>query len=241
MRSWHPLTDEALDRLAAAEALVALPLFPQFSTATTGSSLKELDRVRERRGDRRPLAVIEHWHDDPSYLDALAARVRQAAGRLSPSGRQHAFILWSAHGLPQSFTERGDPYVSHIETTMSGAMSRLADLGLPHRLSYQSRTGPLRWTGPGTEEVLREEAARGRRAVVMVPVSFVSDHIETLYEIDLLFRERAQEFGITEYVRSDSFNEGDDLTAVLAGLVEDRIARENWPAGDFAPSRPGVR
>jgi len=240
MRSWHPFTDEALDRLADAEALVALPLFPQFSAATTGSSLKELERVRGRRGDRRPLAVIEHWHDDPGYLDALASRVRQAVGRLSPAGREQALILWTAHGLPQSFVERGDPYVGHIEATMAGAMSRLADLGLPHRLSYQSRTGPLRWTGPGTDEVLREEAARGRRAVVMVPVSFVSDHIETLYEIDLLFRERAERFGITEYVRSESFNEGDDLTSVLARLVEERMARESGRAGDILPSSPRV-
>jgi ferrochelatase len=232
MRAWHPFTDEALDQLQAAETLMALPLFPHFSAATTGSSLKELERVRAHRGDRRPLAVIEHWYDDSGYLDALASRVRQAVGRLSPAGRAAGFILWSAHGLPQSFIERGDPYVRHIEATVAGVMARLADLGLPHRLGYQSRTGPLNWTGPGTDEVLREEAARGRRAVVMVPVSFVSDHIETLYEIDLLFHERAREFGITEYVRSESFNEGADLTAVLARLVEDRMAHEGWPAGD---------
>ncbi len=231
MRAWHPFTEEALDQLVDADALLALPLFPQFSAATTGSSLRELERIREQRSDRRPLAVIEHWHDNPRYLEALASRIRQAVARLSPAAKKHAFILWSAHGLPQSFVERGDPYVRQIEATVTGAMSSLGDLGLPHRLGYQSRTGPLRWTGPGTDEVLQEEAARGKHAVVMVPVSFVSDHIETLYEIDILFRDKAKDAGFTEYVRSESFNGGADLTAVLADLVEEELERKGWTTG----------
>lgn len=231
MRAWHPLTEEALEKLTQADALLALSLFPQFSAATTGSSLRELARVRERRGDRRPLGVIKDWFDDPGYLDALAERVRQAVARLSPAGKDEAFILWSAHGLPERFVAAGDPYVRHIEATVAGAMSRLKDLGLPHRLGYQSRVGPLRWTAPGTDAVLREEARRGRRAVVMVPVSFVSDHVETLYEIDILFAGIARELGFTEYVRSESFNAGADLTAVLARLVDEHIAGEGWIAG----------
>jgi ferrochelatase len=230
MRYWHPFTGEALDRLAAADALIALSLFPHYSSATTGSSLAELGRERARRGDTRPLAVIDRWFDAPDYVDALAARVRRAMDRLSPEGRTGALILWSAHGLPQKLVDAGDPYVSHVEATVAGVMARLADLGLPHRLGYQSRTGPIRWTGPGTEKVLREEAARGRRAVVMVPVSFVSDHVETLYEVDLLFGEEARRLGIREYVRTESFNDGADLTAVLARLVEERAAREGWIA-----------
>jgi ferrochelatase len=228
MRYWHPLTDEALDGLDDADALVALTLFPHYSMATTGSSLKELAAVRERRGDRRPLEIIEHWYDAPDYLDALAERIRRAVDQLSPEGRSGALILWSAHGLPQKIVDAGDPYVDQIKGTVAGTMSRLSDLGLPHRLAYQSRTGPLRWTGPPTEEVLREEASRGRRAMVIVPVSFVSDHIETLYEIDLLYGDEARSHGIGEYVRVESFNGGADLTAVLARLVEERLAQAGW-------------
>ncbi len=228
MRYWHPFTTEALDELADAEALLALSLFPHYSIATTGSSLKELAAERARRGDERPLVVIEHWYDDPAYLDALAARIRAAVARLTPGGRAGALILWSAHGLPQKIIDRGDPYVEHIKATVAGTMARLGDLSLPHRLAYQSRTGPIQWIGPATEEVIREEAARGRRALVVVPVSFVSDHIETLYEIDLLYGEEARELGIQEYVRMESFNEAMDLTHVLANLVENRLGREGW-------------
>ncbi len=228
MRYWHPFTAEALDTVADADHLLALSLFPHYSLATTGSSLKELVAVRARRGDQRPLVVIEHWYDSPAYLAALAARVRAAVTRLTPEGRTGALILWSAHGLPQKIIDRGDPYVEHIKASVAGAMAHLADLGLPHRLAYQSRTGPIRWIGPATEEVIREEAAGGRRALVIVPVSFVSDHIETLYEIDLLYGEEARRLGITEYVRMESFNEAADLTHVLAGLIEERLGREGW-------------
>ncbi len=228
MRYWHPFTGEALDRLVAADALVALSLFPHYSAATTGSSLAELGRERARRGDTRPLAVIDRWFDAPDYLEALAVRVRRAVERLSPEGREGALILWSAHGLPQKLVDAGDPYASEVEATVAGVMARLADLRLPHRLAYQSRTGPIRWTGPETKKVLREAAAAGRRAVVMVPVSFVSDHIETLYEVDLLYGEEARRLGIREYLRTESFNGGADLTAVLARLVEDSAARAGW-------------
>ena len=130
-----------------------------------------------------------------------------------PAGvRDGALILWSAHGAAgEDRGAGGDPYVAHIEATVAGTMAQLADLGLPHRLSYQSRTGPIRWTGPATDEVIREEAARGRRALIVVPVSFVSDHIETLYEIDILYAEEARRRGIETFVRMESFNSGVDL------------------------------
>lgn len=228
MRYWHPFTEEALAAVSGAEALLAVSLFPHYSIATTGSSLKELARLRAQNGDERSLAVIEHWYAAPAYLAALATRVRAAVARLTPEGRAGALILWSAHGLPQKIIDRGDPYVTHIERTIAGTMVLLEDLGLPHRLAYQSRTGPIKWIGPGTENVIREEAAHGRRALVVVPVSFVSDHIETLYEIDLLYGRKARHLGIQEVVRMDSFNEGADLTGVLAGLVEERLGRDGW-------------
>jgi len=228
MRYWHPFTEEALAAVSGAEALLAVSLFPHYSIATTGSSLKELARLRAANGDERPFAVLEHWYDAPSYLEALVARIRTAVDRLTPEGRAGGLILWSAHGLPQKIIDRGDPYVTHIEATVAGTMARLADLGLPHRLAYQSRTGPIKWIGPATEEVIREEATHGRRALVVVPVSFVSDHIETLYEIDLLYGDEARRLGIQEYVRMDSFNEAADLTGVLAGLVEERLAAVGW-------------
>jgi ferrochelatase len=238
MRYWEPDTAQALERVSGADALIALTLFPHYSRATTGSSLKELAGVREARGDRRPLATVDRWFDAPDYLAALAERIRAAAGTLSAKARDGALILWSAHGLPEKIVAQGDPYVKHIDATMAGTMAQLADLGLPHRLSYQSRTGPIRWTGPATDQVIREEAARGRRAMIVVPVSFVSDHIETLYEIDILYAHEARRLGIETFVRMESFNGGADLTRVLARLVEEAARAAGWLG---APSPVGQR
>jgi ferrochelatase len=228
MRYAPPFTEDALDRLRDAEALLALTLFPHYSVATTGSSLKELEQVRHRRGDSRPLVAIDRWFDAPDYCQALAARIRAAAALIPPALRGESLLLWSAHGLPQKIVDRGDPYVSEIQATVAKTMAELSDLGLPHRLSFQSRTGPIRWTRPATEQVIREEAARGRRGMVVVPVSFVSDHIETLYEIDLLYGEEARRLGIVHFERIDSFNDGADLTAVLARLAEERLRGAGW-------------
>ena len=238
MRYWEPDTAAALDRVAGADALLALTLFPHYSRATTGSSLKELALVREGRSDRRPLVTVDRWFDAPDYLLALAERIRAAAGTLPAEVRDGALILWSAHGLPEKIVAAGDPYVEHIDATVAGTMAQLADLGLPHRLSYQSRTGPIRWTGPATDEVIREEAVRGRRALIVVPVSFVSDHIETLYEIDILYAEEARRRGIETFVRMESFNGGVDLTRVLARLVEEAARAAGWLA---VPSPVGRR
>jgi protoporphyrin/coproporphyrin ferrochelatase len=238
MRYWEPDTAAALDRVADAEALIALTLFPHYSRATTGSSLRELARVREARGDRRPLVQVDRWFDAPDYLAALAERIRAAARALPQATSAGTLILWSAHGLPEKIVAAGDPYVAHIEATVAGTMAQLADLGLPHRLSYQSRTGPIRWTGPATEDVIREEAARGRRALVVVPVSFVSDHIETLYEIDILYAEAARREGIETFVRSESFNGGADLTRVLARLTEEAALAAGWLGVASPMARP---
>ena len=237
MRYAPPFTDDALDRLASADRLLALTLFPQYSVATTGSSLAELARVRGQRGDQRPLVTIDRWAAAPDYWAALADRIRAAAAKLPADVRPQSLILWSAHGLPQKIVDRGDPYVREIDATVAGTMALLGDLGLPHRLSYQSRTGPIQWTKPATEEVIREEAAAGRKGMVVVPVSFVSDHIETLYEIDLLYGEEAKRLGIEHFIRMESFNDGADLTAVLARLVNERLAAEGWTSGAAAATR----
>jgi ferrochelatase len=241
MRYAPPFTEDALDHLRAADSLLALTLFPQYSIATTGSSLKELARVRRERRDERPLVAIDRWFDAPDYWAALAARIRAAVAQLPAAFRAESLILWSAHGLPQRIVDRGDPYVSEIEATVAGTMAALGDLELPHRLSFQSRTGPIRWTGPATEEVIREEAAQGRRGMVVVPVSFVSDHIETLYEIDLLYGEEARRLGIQSFIRVDSFNDGADLTAVLARLAEERLRSAGWVGSAETSATTGAK
>jgi len=220
MRYWRPFTDEAVAQMRkdGVTRAVALTLYPHYTTATTGSSLREL----RRHTNGIELYAIDRFYDDPLYLDALAAQVRAAL-----AGFQAApTILFSAHGLPVSFIRKGDPYVEHLLTTIAGVVARLAATSgrAPEwRLSYQSRAGTQRWLEPDTERALAELAKAGRREVLIVPISFVSDHIETLYEIDILFAESARKLGLT-MKRAPSLNAEPAFVEALASLVEKRLA-----------------
>jgi ferrochelatase len=235
MRYTHPTAEAALEAIAESgiHRIVTLTLFPQYSKATTGSSRRAFERVLGKsfwRSLNFEVSHIDRYPGDPRYLDAMAATVKAAWVRIPAERRERAVILFSAHGLPQRFIDEGDPYVTDIETTRKGLLDRL---GLSNRelLAYQSRTGPVKWLGPGTEETLRELGREGVRDVLVVPLSFVSDHIETLYEVDLLFADAAREAGITGYYRSEALNSSPLFIDALAGLVRDH---RDVPAGAVA-------
>ena len=231
MRYSRPGADDALAAIAAAgiRRIVTLSLFPHWSKATTGSSRNEFERVvRQPRWRDHAFEVthIEHYASDSGYLDAMAETVRRAWRRIPEPHRDAAVILFSAHGLPQKFIDEGDPYVDHIQATRAGILERL---GLKNRelLAYQSRTGPVKWLGPGTEEVIAELGHEGVRDLLVVPLSFVSDHIETLYEVDLLFAETARGAGITGYYRPEALNSEPLFIEALAGLIERHLGLES--------------
>ena len=242
MRYSKPSADDALDAIAEAgiRRVVTLSLFPHYSVATTGSSRKEFERAFARR-PRSPLLIshIDDYADDERYLDAMTGTVRAALQRVPLMERLHTVLLFSAHGLPQRFIDRGDPYVERIALTMDGIRRRLA---LPNRhvLAYQSRTGPVKWIGPGTDKTLEALGSEGVRSVLVVPLSFVSDHIETLYEVDQLFAETARRAGITGYYRSAALNASPAFIASLAALVRRQLSDGRpWiapPAGVALPA-----
>ena len=221
MRYWDPSTDDALDELERADVdrLLALTMYPHYSLATTGSSVAELQRVMKRRGTKLPLERIDTWYDHPGYLDALAHRARVAL-EVHFNGSRPT-ILVSAHGLPKHFIEAGDPYIEHVRVTMEGVLRRLPDL--PHVVGYQSRVGPVEWIGPSTDEVIRDLAARGVKEVLVIPISFVSDHVETLYEVDMLYGDLARSLGIPSFKRAESLNDFPPFLDALADLVEPRL------------------
>lgn len=235
MRYSSPSAADALGAIAAEDIrrIVTLPLFPHWSKATTGSSRAEFDRILADprwRGVDFDVAHIEHYASDAGYLDAFAETVRDALARIPAERRNGATILFSAHGLPQKFIDEGDPYVAHIEATRAGLLARL-NLPNPQLLAYQSRTGPVKWLGPGTEEELERLGHQGVKDVLVVPLSFVSDHIETLYEVDLLFARTAQKAGITGYFRPDALNTHPMFIDALAQLVLTRSVPEDAFAG----------
>lgn len=226
-RYWGPSTEEALAALqeAGISRVVTLTLYPHYSQATTGSSENELRRVLAAprfRGASFSVSSVSSYAIHPLYLEALADSVRRGLDAFPEAVRPRVVLLFSAHALPQRFVDRGDPYVHEIEATRRGVLARLRN-GHRHVLGYQSRTGPVKWTGPGTDAVLDDLAREGIREVLVVPLSFVSDHIETLYEVDMLFAERAAKAGITDYRRTEALNTHPLFIEALARLVEAKM------------------
>lgn len=230
MRYWGPSTQDALRSLAeeGVRDIVTLTLYPHYSRATTGSSERELLRVLARPEWQGRLTVqgVDRYPEEPLYIGALADTVRQALSAFPAETRDDVVLLFSAHGLPQRFVDAGDPYVGETEATVRAVLARLA-VKNRHCLAYQSRTGPVKWISPGTPETIRSLAREGVRDLLMVPVSFVGDHIETLYEVDQLFAEDARRAGIRDYRRSAALNTHPLFIEALAGLVERRV--ENRP------------
>jgi len=227
MRYWQPDTETALQRLASegVTRIVTITLYPHYSRATTGSSRRELERVlaQPQWQGRFDVSHVDAYPDHPLYLDAMADTVRRALDSFPAHRRDKVTVLFSAHGLPKKFVDDGDPYVEHTHRTVQGILDRVA-MPNNHVIGFQSRTGPVTWIGPGTEQVLHDLGRQGVKEVLMVPVSFVSDHIETLYEVDQLFRDDALEAGIVDYRRSDALNTHPLYIEALAELVGRQLA-----------------
>jgi ferrochelatase len=230
MRYWDPSTSDALRRIVAdgITDLVVLPLYPQYSVSTTGSSLKEFLAQVEALGGMRSVKrrYITRWHLNRSYLEALAQLIRREITRFPDPTPERVHLLFSAHGVPESYIKRGDPYLKHTEETVD-RLSELVGRSVPAHLSFQSKVGPVKWLAPSTDEKLRELRRAHVEQVLVVPVSFVSDHIETLYELDILYRKVAQEVGIPFYRRVPALNCEPPFIKALADLVTDRF-QSNW-------------
>jgi ferrochelatase len=226
MRYAAPRASEALARLVAAgvRRCIALPLYPQYSGATTGSSFSDLERARRELppGTRLELHSVESFHDHPAYLDALAAKVAEGLAAATVPA-QDLCVVFSAHSLPQRMIDEGDPYQRQVEATVRGVTERLALRR--HVLGYQSRSGPVRWLEPEVTGLLDRLIAEGERHLLIVPVSFVSDHIETLHEIDIRMRAHCLERGAEEILRAPSLNDDPCFIAALARIVRDASSR----------------
>jgi len=224
MRYTRPSADEALSELEAAgvERLLAVTLYPHYSKATTGSSLNDLRRAMERRGTTLPLSIVDRYGTDEGYVASLVDRVRAGLETWPEERRGDVTVLFSAHSLPKNLIDEGDPYLDETVATTEAVRAALPD-AQPWRLSFQSRSGPVEWVGPGTDAVIDELAEAGVTEVLVVPVSFVSDHVETLYEVDLLYGERAKAAGISGYRRTESLNDSPVFLDALADLAEGGI------------------
>jgi len=215
MRYWHPFTNEAISKLEAAECdeVVLLPLYPQYSSTTIGSSLNEWQRLF--RGNL-PVHNVGHFFRHPMYLEAVIEKIEEALARFPVPER--AEIIFSAHSVPLSVIARGDPYQRHIEETVQLLTERG---GWPnrHRLCYQSKVGASKWLQPSLHRTLRDLAGEKAREVCIVPVAFVSDHVETLGEINHEAREEAYRLGMTQFEMSAGLNDSPKFISALGQLV----------------------
>jgi ferrochelatase len=229
LRYTRPSTDDAIRAMRAdgIERLVVVPLYPQFSSVTTGSSQAELARGFTRAAWMpRDLTCVRDYHDDPAYLDALAASVNRALSGLAPEHRSEAVVIFSAHALPMRVVERGDLYPEQVRATVAGAVHRLAHR-VETRLSWQSQARPFtRWLEPRTDEAVVELGRAGKRTVLMVPIAFVQEHIETLYEMDILYGDMARAAGIERFVRVPALGEDPAFISALAGVVRRAVVRD---------------
>jgi ferrochelatase len=222
MRYWHPFTAEAIAHLQAAQCdeVVLLPLYPHYSSTTIGSSLNEWRRLFH---DDVPVQCVEPFHRHPLYLDALIEKVNEALVRFPDPAR--AEMVFSAHSVPVSVIEKGDPYQRQIEETVELLMQR-GGWRNRHRLCYQSKVGASKWLQPSLHKTLRDLAAEKTREVCIVPISFVSDHVETLGEIDHEAREEAAHLGIKQFEMTSGLNDSPKFIAALADLVTTAIGVE---------------
>ena len=228
MRYWHPFTAEAVVALRKAgplDEIVLLPLYPHYSYATTLSSLKEWARVANQANwgpstGRAPERTIGNFHDHPLYIQALVQRIGSVLRQFPDSSRIH--LVFSAHGLPMSLVEKGDPYPKQIETTV-GLVNELGAkkyAGWPqtHLLCYQSRVGPAKWLQPPLTGTIERLGHEGVKEMLVAPISFVTEHIETLHEINIEAREESEKVGVERFRMMPALGDSPLFIAALSAL-----------------------
>ncbi len=229
MRYWHPSISAAIAEIhrVGIKRIIALPLYPQYSVATTGSSVAEMKKILA--GYPIKSFTITEWYNNSFYVDALVACIRDSitsfhADSTAQNAERAIHVLFSAHSLPVKFIKEGDPYVDQIKGTIDAIVRKM---DITWSLSFQSKSGPVEWLEPSTDDKIKELAQQRIKNLLVVPISFVSDHIETLYEIDMLYRNLAHDYAM-DLKRTPSLNTSPLLIAALKDLVIQGMREAGW-------------
>lgn len=227
MRYWHPFTEEAIAQIKEdkIEKLVVLPLYPHFSISTSGSSFRVLEEMWKTDPSLHNVeyTLIPSWYDHPQYISAMTDLIKQELEQFDNPEKVHLFF--SAHGVPKTYvTEAGDPYQEEIEKCTRLIMEDL-NMSNPYTLAYQSKVGPVEWLKPYTEDALEKLGAENVKDLLVIPISFVSEHIETLQEIDLEYREVAEEVGISNFKRVPALNTHPIFIEALTDLTTSALEK----------------
>jgi ferrochelatase len=223
MRYWHPDTAEAVAALESEpyDELVLLPLYPHYSFATTRSSLREWDRqylpkFKAKSGSKPPVKLIDHFYDHPDYVAAVVERINSVLQEVPDP--ENVYLVFSAHGLPMTLVEKGDPYPKHIEQTVQ-LVRQLGAWSNPHVLCYQSKVGPQKWLQPSLTGTIDRLAKSGVKRMLVIPIAFLTEHIETLHEINIEARAEAEHLGVKDFYLMPALNDSPLLIRALADLV----------------------
>lgn len=224
MRYWNPLTEEIVLEVEKNdyEKIILLPLYPHYSISTTGSSFNEWKRYY--KGDSSKLIYIDNYYNHPIYLKALNERISEALQKFPENIRNEVQLVFSAHGTPVSYLKKGDPYSGQITDTIEAVM-KLRNNDHEYHLCFQSKVGPAKWLEPATDKMIEELAGKGKKNILIIPVSFVSDHIETLYELDIEYRHVAEKAGIQNYIVTEGLNDLQFFVDALYDLVTERMKK----------------
>ena len=218
MRYWHPRADDVIDRLLAykPDRIIALPLYPQFSTTTTASSLNEFRQLAKQKGLAAPIVGPCCYPIEQGFVSAYKDLIQSSLEEAQQFGTPR--LLFSAHGLPEKIVQAGDPYQFQVEQSAKAIADALDPDALDWRVTYQSRVGPLKWIGPSTDDEIIATVSEGLVPVIC-PIAFVSEHSETLVELDIEYRELAMDKGAKGYVRVPTVGSNQAFIDGLAGLV----------------------
>ena len=237
MRYWHPTIKDAAEQIAQKnfDKIVLLPLYPHYSKTTTGSSFNEWQRVYQ--GNTKRMTYIYEYFDNPQYIAALNERIDEAIMRFPENVRDDIQIVFSAHGTPERLVKKGDPYLKQIKETVACVM-KARKFSHGYHLCFQSKVGPAKWLEPSTENMIKALGAKRKRHLLIVPVSFVSDHIETLFELGIEYRRVADESDIENYVVMQGLNDSKTFVAALKELAVQGLQinqkQKSWNTS-FAP------
>jgi ferrochelatase len=225
MRYWHPMTERAIEELrkANAERVLLLPLYPQYSKTTTGSSVNEWWRILNKQPiNGLSVDMVDEYCEHPFYIKALVRNITIALKRVNPAERSRVHLVFSAHGTPIKLVKAGDPYQQQIIRTYN-AVVKEGNFGLPHHLCYQSKVGPEKWIEPSLDDTIERLANEKVTHMIVIPIAFVSDHSETLWEINIEAKEEAKHLGIKHFDMSPGLNTNPYFIQALADIVQTRV------------------
>ena len=223
MRYWKPLTQEVVTVVETGnyDIVIMLPLYPHYSISTTGSSFNEWKRFY--KGDKSKLVYVDSYQTHPLYIKSISERIDDSLFRFPEEVRKGVQLVFSAHGTPVSYLKKGDPYSFQIKETI-GAVMKLRNNSHEYHQCFQSKVGPAKWLEPATDKMIEELAAKGKKHLLIIPISFVSDHVETSFELDIEYRHVADRVGIEKYIVMTGLNDSQTFVNALSDIVIKELA-----------------